>query len=475
MIRGELCASSKRVQEFLKKEASSLHFILYRFWEANALLKYLYEVVEDLLPVVILATLLFKVNERLYGTWGRRSQCVGICLSLIASGVMVAVRQTTSILTKTASNWNFYCYCSVMAFALLYLICSLVSTRFGKRLPRMDGKQTLLSDRAACVAGACLSALFIFSRCREDFRKPFIFNTMGKGVISSDYLVRLLGFVIALLLLLLLSVLLAKCVKNHRKHVWPYVTALLCTLTVFIQHLGLSLTSLTSPVFTKKIGFPVTLSSVKYPGIYKFSTWTFNSTLFYSLLILGFCLLMIAHYFMENTKIVDPYDNPAQLRKLRARGRSFRRQAVGAAVCMALSVLCLTYVKAEATKTPPPPQKGEYTVEDGKVYVNVEDVNDGELHSFQYGSVRWIVIKKPNSAAYGTGLDACDVCGVDKESTYYQRGSQVVCRRCDVVMNINTIGIYGGCNPVPLSYTMEEGKLVFSLDEIMAGESRFAK
>ena len=62
--------------------------------------------------------------------------------------------------------------------------------------------------------------------------------------------------------------------------------------------------------------------------------------------------------------------------------------------------------------------------------------------------VRFIVVKKPKGGSYGIGLDACDICGL---AGYYERNDEVVCKRCDVVMNKSTIGFKGGCNPVPLN------------------------
>ena len=52
---------------------------------------------------------------------------------------------------------------------------------------------------------------------------------------------------------------------------------------------------------------------------------------------------------------------------------------------------------------------------------------DGYLHRFGYTTekrktIKFIVIKKPNSSAYGIGLDACDICG---ETGYYEREGQV--------------------------------------------------
>ena len=96
----------------------------------------------------------------------------------------------------------------------------------------------------------------------------------------------------------------------------------------------------------------------------------------------------------------------------------------------------------------------------GVVDVELEQINDGHLHRFVYRAstgeqVRYIVILKGGSA-YGVGLDACEICGV---TGYYERDSQVICKLCDVQMNKATIGTRGGCNPIPIEYRIEEGKL----------------
>ena len=84
--------------------------------------------------------------------------------------------------------------------------------------------------------------------------------------------------------------------------------------------------------------------------------------------------------------------------------------------------------------------------------------------------VRFIVIKKPGASAYGIGLDACEICG---ETGYYERDGQVVCKLCDVVMNINTIGFKGGCNPIPFEYSVEDGSIVVDPAELAQFEKTF--
>ena len=204
---------------------------------------------------------------------------------------------------------------------------------------------------------------------------------------------------------------------------------------------------------------------------------------------------------LRSLRLRDVWQNPAQLRRLRSDNRHNRRWAFVTLVTVILIMLSLTLVYEIDNRPPPVPEGETYTIvftdESGaereleatevanydtsrvEVRIPVSQVDDYNLHAFEMnrsGSpnkaprVRWIVIRKPNSAAYGVGLDACDVCG---NAGYYQRGDTVVCKRCDVVMNTNTIGLGGGCNPVPLAFRVEGGSLVIAMDDLIAGEKEF--
>ena len=73
-------------------------------------------------------------------------------------------------------------------------------------------------------------------------------------------------------------------------------------------------------------------------------------------------------------------------------------------------------------------------------------------------------------AMYGIGLDACDICG---EKGYYEREGQVVCNLCNVVMNINTIGFKGGCNPIVIEYKIQDGNIIVPIAELVKHEDIF--
>ena len=49
----------------------------------------------------------------------------------------------------------------------------------------------------------------------------------------------------------------------------------------------------------------------------------------------------------------------------------------------------------------------------------------------------------------------------------------MVCKLCDVVMNINTIGFKGGCNPIPIDYTIKDGYIIVPCDVLESYEKTF--
>ena len=49
----------------------------------------------------------------------------------------------------------------------------------------------------------------------------------------------------------------------------------------------------------------------------------------------------------------------------------------------------------------------------------------------------------------------------------------MVCNLCDVVMNINTIGFKGGCNPKVIDYEIHDGNIIVPVDGLMEYESDF--
>ncbi|GAA2181301.1 DUF2318 domain-containing protein [Brooklawnia cerclae] len=168
--------------------------------------------------------------------------------------------------------------------------------------------------------------------------------------------------------------------------------------------------------------------------------------------------------------------NPAQVR-LRKADQISRRKFLALSVAgSVVFVAALTEGKRRAEYVPELSAIEPSEIEGDSVTVSRELVSDGHLHRFAYRStgnveVRFIVIKK-NEIAFGTGLDACEICG---DSGYYEDKGKVICKRCGVMMNIQTIGFEGGCNPIPIAYEMSAEKLSFSVAELESHANVFEK
>ena len=428
------------------------------------MLYYLWSVIQDLFYTVTITTLMHAFLGRLYGRTGRRGHAIGLIAGVAAGTALAVVKQTTNKIIS--SHWNHWTYAYLMAFIVAFFMLSLF-------LGRKEGKKPAAGGICLILCGAAVSAGMIFFRLPTVLLYPFSFNTMGNGFFSAYYMERLGGWALALLLLFVYSRLLYGCAVHIRKGAVPRRVLRAGVLIYAVYCLGRFFVPWISRA--KWLGWSVKYTEAQYGWIGSFTMWTATNAMIFIWIIAALAALTALLFLLENTRVTEPYEHAAQLRKLRAGNRKRRRLAIATLVMILLFVLTLTVVKAYDTREVVLSAPETYTVDGDRILVSAESVNDGHLHRFEYTTernvtIRWIVVKKPNSATYGVGFDACEVCG---SAGYYERGSQVVCKRCDVVMNINTIGFKGGCNPIPLAYEVSGGNLVFKLEDLLAGEKEF--
>ena len=423
-------------------------------------------VTQDLFLTVTLVTLMHVMLSRLSGKTGRTIHGIALGAGVAASVVLAAVKFNTRLIIS--SHWNHYIYAVIVTLSLLFLLLTLLSGR-------KEAESVKAGSMLLCAAGSLLSATLIFYSLPGVFLYPFSFNTMGQGYLSSYYLVRMAGWLGALILLFVYSRLLSRCALYIKP--WGLVPftlnagllsfAVYCFGRFFVPWVNRA----------KWLKWPVKYSDEAYGWVSGLMMFTAGYAMLFIWIAAGLSILLAILLFRQGLIIRETYDNPAQLRKLKARNRHWRRVAVGVTVCVALCVVIMTAVKTADTRQVELSAPESYTVNEaeGVILVPMENVSDGHLHRFEYKTeknvnVRWIVVRKPNSAAFGVGLDACEVCG---NAGYFERSGQIICKRCDVVMNINTIGFKGGCNPIPLPYEVRDGNLIFRLSDIIAGEKEF--
>ena len=116
----------------------------------------------------------------------------------------------------------------------------------------------------------------------------------------------------------------------------------------------------------------------------------------------------------------------------------------------------------------------EYSLVDGVATIPFSQVEDGHLHRFAYTAadgteMRFIIILK-NGGAYGVGLDACETCG---DAGYYEQDGKIICKRCDVAINLATIGFKGGCSPIPFPYQVDDGAIIIHAADLDALSAHF--
>ncbi|MDR1037849.1 MAG: DUF2318 domain-containing protein [Deltaproteobacteria bacterium] len=166
--------------------------------------------------------------------------------------------------------------------------------------------------------------------------------------------------------------------------------------------------------------------------------------------------------------------NPAEIRKSRYALKLEFRAAVFLVAVMAVTLVTVTGLRAYQRRGPVISEPDRVEAVDGVIALDLEIVGDGNLHRHVFRTeggtdVRFIIVRK-TANAFGVGLDACDICG---PTGYYQRGDQIICKLCDVVMNKSTIGFPGGCNPVPLAFRIEGGRLVIAASDLEREKRRF--
>lgn len=191
----------------------------------------------------------------------------------------------------------------------------------------------------------------------------------------------------------------------------------------------------------------------------------------YLYVLLGASLLwtvMIVWSFIRRKEAVSEEWNSAVKRKFNARKRNNKRWLASIAGVMVIIPTLLGVEAVLANKTielsPAEPMTPDAN---HQISIPQASVDDHNLHRFGYTAadgtiVRFIIIRK-SETMYGIGFDACKICG---SSGYYQKNNKIICRKCDVVMNIPTIGFEGGCNPIPLTYRMDQGNLVIASSDL---------
>lgn len=377
-------------------------------------------------------------------------------LFIVLSVVLVVTFLRERRLIKYNQINNIYLLCASLVCGLAFCICTWILARAEK----VHEKASFF----AMAVGTLFAASLLLYKVPVILVLPLHFVGMGDTYFSTSFLAKCTGFLAGLIICALSALAAYKVSARSAKTLTSLSFSALYLISGFISFVGII--GIINSYYRRKIKIPTALRT-SLPALIKAEYIVFFAFL---------CVLMLlaVAFFMYHTKIHQEYSNPAEHRKLKAQARNRRRWALFLLSLSIFAWIDMTVIKKQASKIVELSPSESYQLEGNEIFIPLEQVSDGHLHRFTWTNesgkgIRFIIVQK-KGMNFGVGFDACEVCG---NVGYYERKNEIVCNRCDVVMNKSTIGLKGGCNPIPLASHIENGGIIVLTDDLAKEAKRF--
>ncbi len=415
------------------------------------MLTYFIQTTEQLVLVAVLLGLVYGYCTCAFENKSKRFMLVGSLLGIVLAGVMTYFKTFTS--KVDTSMWNIRIFAVSIGALVLFLVFLALSRKF-VRMGRI----------VASVFVAVLCAMLLLYYLPTVMEYPHTILLTEDSALSTTFLIDMVGLIFGAILaaVLCISVYKGALAAGRRK---AFVMLVILAGLNSVKYVGSALGTL----IARRI-IPTNHT------LFTFSKYLSNYSDWFIYVALILAVVIQLNLIIKSARANEPYHNPAERRKILAKWRRRRKWGVTTLACAVLTVLTMTVIDSYANQPVElSPIEDATMVDEENMYIALELVNDGSLHRFGYEAengtvIRFIVIQKPGSTSYGVGLDACDICG---ETGYYEKDGQVVCNLCDVVMNINTIGFAGGCNPIVIDYSIEDGYIIVPIEGLIEHQSEF--
>ncbi len=284
----------------------------------------------------------------------------------------------------------------------------------------------------------------------------------GESAVSTMVLYRIIGYVFAVVLMILSSIAIFKIVRRVDKIYRDKI--LMISLSIWgINQIFIVLQRL----------YAVDLIP-RSASVFNTIAWVINHAHYIGFSLMIFLIILPIILYLNNMKVKETFKNPAELRKKKYHMRCNRNLAKFLLILIVINVFSLTYLRAYSGREIQLSEPEEYEIDNDMIVIPLSELEDMKLHRYQYTAsdgvhMRFFLIKK-SQGSYGVVLDACEICG---PSGYYERGNDVICKLCDVIMNRGTIGFKGGCNPIPIPYIVHDEKIKINTQDLDANSFVF--
>jgi high-affinity iron transporter len=195
---------------------------------------------------------------------------------------------------------------------------------------------------------------------------------------------------------------------------------------------------------------------------------------FFFITIVALAALMILFEMKRREPGVLP-SSPAERRKAlwSARREKFWMISVYASAFVFIFLVTAEFIYAKSLNQLSPAT--EVTFVNGQIRIPVAEISDGDLHRFAAkengAAIRFWLYQKPDGKI-ATVFDACEICGA---VGFVKGPNGVVCKNCGAPVNPQSVGLRGGCNPVPVQADLVAGTVVIKESDIAAGSHLFQK
>ena len=323
-------------------------------------------------------------------------------------------------------------------------------------------EQVLNADKNT-RAGWGLAAFTFFMVFREGIEAG-LFLTALSATIGANPLNNIVGGAVGLILATLFGTLIAKgAVRVNLKRFFSVTSLVLLILVAKLiangLHEFLEINLLPStPELMSMIGF--------------LTRETTSLVILIALIALPALLILWDTWRAPRPTPIDGEPAPDRRKRLATFHRARRWAASASLTALLISAMLGSSLVAAAGRDSEMPPS-EMQAQHDTVHISVDEVSDGQIHKYYYQqdgiSIRFFVIRR-NDGSIAAALDACGICPA---KGYRRDGEQVMCRNCDAPINLDTIGEPGGCNPIPLTSSIEGNEVVVSVAELAAQVNRF--
>jgi uncharacterized membrane protein len=210
----------------------------------------------------------------------------------------------------------------------------------------------------------------------------------------------------------------------------------------------------------------------------KTTVWNFiglifgeSFTMFVTLLILIVPSLIILFKILRPPEVIPEGFTGARKRKYIHDFMTMMRLKAVPLIVFIMVVTLLWFFKAESGPGLYIPQPVPVVEDNGFIVLNLNEpgrsIGDGNIHKFIFKkegqNYRFFVFKRPDGR-FAVCLDACEICPPEG---YGQARAHLVCIYCNTPIPLNTVGEPGGCNPIPINFSLRDKEIRIEVQEIL--------